>query len=397
LSKDEFGQPLFSYSDNPGIPGIPSANKLTYFLFENRKGYCAYFAGATLFMLRSLGIPSRLVAGYLTEDRSSKNPGWYWFYQDQAHAWVQVYFQGYGWIDFDTTVPDVNTQQAAQPDGTPPTDVPETYFVGDGEVLAVDTVKKIISMKVKKLLFHDKDFEEGSADARLDVSLAVISMDTGEVKLSMVEKGMHATAVSHAEALKDILPEEKDNLASVIAKLPDPVPIDEVKIIPKDEFKKDKEKEKQKNKAPINWNKVALVTILTVGALVILLFLSPFFIWIFFNMAARKDNDRRAYNRYRAALFYLYQLGFPVNKQGPQQYALEIDKKFGTRLLSFSNMYQKLKYSSVPLSEGETQLLDTFYPEFIGKVRNQIPLKTRISKFLNIYNTLHYFSTPKIK
>ncbi|MGV2480712.1 UNVERIFIED_CONTAM: transglutaminase domain-containing protein, partial [Salmonella enterica subsp. enterica serovar Weltevreden] len=92
------------------------------FLFENRKGYCAYFAGATLFMLRSLGIPSRAAAGFSTTDRSSKNPGWYWFYQDQAHAWVQVYYQGYGWIDFDTTIPDVNTQQASQPDGTPPTD-----------------------------------------------------------------------------------------------------------------------------------------------------------------------------------------------------------------------------------------------------------------------------------
>ena len=39
LSKDEFNQPLFKYSDNPGIPGLPSANKLTYFLLENRKGY----------------------------------------------------------------------------------------------------------------------------------------------------------------------------------------------------------------------------------------------------------------------------------------------------------------------------------------------------------------------
>ncbi|HKG69833.1 MAG TPA: transglutaminase-like domain-containing protein, partial [Segetibacter sp.] len=49
--KDEFGQPLFRYSDNPGIPGLPSASKLNYFLLENRKGYCAYFAGATLFLL----------------------------------------------------------------------------------------------------------------------------------------------------------------------------------------------------------------------------------------------------------------------------------------------------------------------------------------------------------
>ena len=58
-----------------------------YFLFENRKGYCAYYAGATLFMLRSLGIPSRIAVGFLTVDRSGgKNKGWYWYYADQAHA-----------------------------------------------------------------------------------------------------------------------------------------------------------------------------------------------------------------------------------------------------------------------------------------------------------------------
>ncbi len=95
LSKDPAGQPLFKYTDNPGVPDIPNASKLMYFLFENRKGYCAYYAGATLFMLRSLGIPSRIAVGFLTVDRSGgKNKGWYWYYADQAHAWVQVYFPG---------------------------------------------------------------------------------------------------------------------------------------------------------------------------------------------------------------------------------------------------------------------------------------------------------------
>src|SRR6478672_13483869 len=76
LSKDPAGQPLFKYTDNPGIPDIPNASKLMYFLFENRKGYCAYYAGATLFMLRSMGIPSRIAVGFLTVDRSDKNKGW---------------------------------------------------------------------------------------------------------------------------------------------------------------------------------------------------------------------------------------------------------------------------------------------------------------------------------
>ena len=132
LSKDAGGQPLFKYTDNPGIPDIPSASKLQYFLFENRKGYCAYFAGATLFMLRSLGIPSRLAVGFLTVDRSGgKNKGWYWYYADQAHAWVQVYIPGYGWLDFDTTVGNDEAQQAPQTDGTPPMQPPVAFLAAE--------------------------------------------------------------------------------------------------------------------------------------------------------------------------------------------------------------------------------------------------------------------------
>jgi len=395
--KDEFGQPLFKYSDNPGIPGMPSANKLTYFLLENRKGYCAYFAGATLFMLRSLGIPSRVVAGYLTEDRSSKNPGWYWFYQDQAHAWVQVYFQGYGWIDFDTTVPDINTQQAAQPDGTPPTDMPQTYMVADGEVTDVDTVAKQMKIKVNKLLYHDIDYDtEIAKEMDVDVSLASFTSDTGEITLRSIAKGMHATAVSHAEVLKNILPEKTDDLSSILEKLPKPVPVDEIKITLKEEIKKQKEKQKEKKKVVVDWIKLAKIILMTISGLVILLFLSPFLIWLYFNAFAGWDDEEKAYHRYRASLYYLNQLGIDVGNMGPYQYAANIDEKFGSRLAAFSNVYQKVKYSSQKLTEDEQKIVDTFYPELIRKVRSKIPLKTRVSKFLNIYNTIHYFSQPKI-
>src|SRR5689334_24556482 len=70
----------------------PRSTLFPYTTLFRSKGYCAYYAGATLFMLRSLGIPSRIAVGFLTEDRSDKNKGWYWYYANQAHAWVQVYF-----------------------------------------------------------------------------------------------------------------------------------------------------------------------------------------------------------------------------------------------------------------------------------------------------------------
>ncbi|MDB5191711.1 MAG: hypothetical protein JWQ96_1274, partial [Segetibacter sp.] len=240
LSKDDFGQPLFKYSDNPGIPGLPSASKLNYFLFENRKGYCAYYAGASLFLLRALGIPSRIAAGFLTVDRSSKNPGWYWFYADQAHAWVQLYFPGYGWIDFDTTVPDVDTQQSPQPDGTPPMNTQQAFMVADGKAISVDTVGKRVTMKVTKMLYHDENYPTVTPkDLFMDVSIAAVTKDTGAGRLSDIIPGTNIVAVSYADALKNVLANETDSIGSIIAKIPKPAPIDEIKIMESEEQKKD--------------------------------------------------------------------------------------------------------------------------------------------------------------
>lgn len=394
LSKDGFKQPLFKYSDNPGIPGLPSANKLTYFLFENRKGYCAYFAGATLFMLRSLGIPSRVAAGYLTVDRSSKNPGWYWFYANQAHAWVQVYFQGYGWIDFDTTVPDMNTHQATQPDGTPPTNMPQTFLVADGEITDVDDTKKQIKMNVEKLMYHDKDYTTKIVkEMIIDVSIATITADTGAVKFSSLKKGIHITAVSFDESLKNILADKKDSLASIITKLPVPVPIDEVKVMSKEELKKLKKKNNEQPTEPIDWIKVAWTLLLIISALVILLFLSPWIIWQYFNTKAKLNNNSKAYYSYRASIYYLNQLGFFRDNMGPQQFAYSMDLKFGSNFNQFNNVYQKIKYSSLPLSEKEQKLVAEFYKPFIKQIRSKTKFTTRFTKFLNIYNTTHYFTT----
>lgn len=400
LSKDEFDQPLFKYSDNPGVPGIPSASKLNYFLFETRKGYCAYYAGATLFMLRSLGIPSRLAAGFLTIDRSSKNPGWYWFYEDQAHAWVQIFFPGYGWIDFDTTVPDVNTQQAPQPDETPPLNMQDAYFVADGTVTEIDTISKRLKLDVNRILFHDKDYETTTAqNIQLDVSLATVSRDTGTVTLGAIKKGMHITAASYAEALKNITANDNDSLPSIFNKLVKPVPVDQIKIIDPESAAQQKKKEAEAQQNPTDWIKVLWITLSIIAGLTLLAFLTPWFIWQYFNTSARnaKDAKQKAFNSYRASMYYLNQIGYSRTNFGPNEYARMIDVNFKTTFSSFSNVYQKLKYSSLPLSERENETVQTFYRPFISNVNKQVPLKTRVSRFLNIYNTISYFAQSKNK
>ncbi len=72
-----------------------------YLLFEAGRGYCDYFASAMAVLLRGAGVPARIVVGYVMHER---NPdGSFTVRERDAHAWTEVYFQGYGWQRFDPT------------------------------------------------------------------------------------------------------------------------------------------------------------------------------------------------------------------------------------------------------------------------------------------------------
>ena len=75
---------------------------IDYFLFDLKEDFCEYFASSMVVLLRELGVPARLVEGYTT---GSFDPtiGRYVVREQNAHAWVEVYFAGYGWIEFEPT------------------------------------------------------------------------------------------------------------------------------------------------------------------------------------------------------------------------------------------------------------------------------------------------------
>ncbi|HVS03865.1 MAG TPA: transglutaminaseTgpA domain-containing protein [Thermoanaerobaculia bacterium] len=72
------------------------------FLFASRRGHCEYFASAMVLLLRSQGVPARLVTGFLGAD---ENPleGYFTVRQSNAHAWVEAWIPGDGWTVFDPT------------------------------------------------------------------------------------------------------------------------------------------------------------------------------------------------------------------------------------------------------------------------------------------------------
>jgi len=94
---------LRQYEYNDQIPGPgPEQDAADYFLFEERQGYCDYYATSMAVMLRSLGIPARLVQGYATGEYDPL-AGSYRLLEKDAHAWVEVFFPTYGWIQFEPT------------------------------------------------------------------------------------------------------------------------------------------------------------------------------------------------------------------------------------------------------------------------------------------------------
>ena len=78
------------------------APALVGFVPETHAGYCQYFAGAMALMLRYLGIPARVAVGFAGGSYDSTKRVWN-ISDREAHAWVEVWFKGYGWLPFDPT------------------------------------------------------------------------------------------------------------------------------------------------------------------------------------------------------------------------------------------------------------------------------------------------------
>jgi len=86
------------------IPPAPSrVDPIEWFLFEEKKGFCNYYATAEVLMLRSLGIPARLSVGY-AEGSFDRLTNAYTVRERNSHAWPEVYFVNYGWVTFEPTV-----------------------------------------------------------------------------------------------------------------------------------------------------------------------------------------------------------------------------------------------------------------------------------------------------
>jgi transglutaminase-like putative cysteine protease len=99
------------------IGAIPeNVDPIEWFLFEHKAGYCNFYATAEVLMLRSIGIPARLAVGY-AQGEYDPETGSFSVRQKDKHAWPEVYFNEYGWIEFEPTT---SISTINRPIGAPP-------------------------------------------------------------------------------------------------------------------------------------------------------------------------------------------------------------------------------------------------------------------------------------
>ncbi|MDQ6419057.1 transglutaminase domain-containing protein [Paenibacillus sp. LHD-117] len=118
---EEYLRTNFVYNNKPDLSKLTGESNdfVDQFLFELKEGYCDYFSSAMAVLARSLDMPARWVKGFAPgvlpadrygpgemlegEDFNPSGAGMYTVRNSDAHSWVEIYFEGYGWISFEAT------------------------------------------------------------------------------------------------------------------------------------------------------------------------------------------------------------------------------------------------------------------------------------------------------
>ncbi|HEY9046631.1 MAG TPA: transglutaminase-like domain-containing protein [Ohtaekwangia sp.] len=398
-SKDETGKPLFKYTLYPGSPNdpnIPNASMLSHFLFKNKKGYCTYFAASTLFMLRSVGIPVRMTTGFMTVDRSDKNKGWYFIYGDQAHAWVEVYFPEYGWLDFDTTIGNDDARESPMPDATPPLKPQKAWFATVGKVTSLEATTQTATIAIKVLLLGDKELGgAGEHSISLNMKDATITKGNFTKKFKDIQVGDSVTAVSYNDAMRSIHAKKNEKLANVLTRLPNPTVVDEVTIHEEQEKPETTVNQATTHEEYTPWWVFVLISlgVVVIIVLLIVLFLARILFRYYNGRAGRSElPEEKAYWIYRASEFLYCQFGFYRNQRTPLEFAqYTIRPALGIGYDEFIQVYHKVKYDKLPADENDIRIMNQYQATYTARVFEKYTFLQRNLKFMNVASTLKFF------
>jgi hypothetical protein len=172
-----------NYSYNINVPALPeNRDFVDYFLFDRTEGYCTSFATALAVMARVVGVPTRYVEGFVLPETADRN-GIYQVAGTSAHAWVEAYIAGIGWLTFEPTpgfptsdsLPRRQNQQTGAPVVSPGSDAIKTPSEGEG----------LIPLIPDDFAPYNPDAEKSAASSLLNAMLFLLLV-TGLAAISFL-------------------------------------------------------------------------------------------------------------------------------------------------------------------------------------------------------------------
>ena len=172
--------PPSSYLDPPLVP----------FVLRDKRGYCQQFAGAMAIMLRLLGIPSRVAAGFTSGTYDEEKQEWT-VTDHNAHTWVEVYFPRIGWVPFDPT-PNRGQLTAAYTPFSPVFDARDAALaLGGGAAATAAVQRQLDRSRASEGAFNPGEAGGGAgagqSEGRSLVALLALLIAGGAVLLTLVK------------------------------------------------------------------------------------------------------------------------------------------------------------------------------------------------------------------
>jgi transglutaminase-like putative cysteine protease len=159
----------FPYSLDTPFPPV-GQDVTDYFLFDLQTGYCDYYATSMVVLARAAGIPARMVVGY-SSGKYDVDLEAYIVTEDQAHSWAEIYFPGYGWVEFEPTA------------GLPTHERQESYTGSEQ-----DELNRLLEMRNRERLWRDLDRVTQDRNWKLAISVSLLAIFIGGVAWFVIDR-----------------------------------------------------------------------------------------------------------------------------------------------------------------------------------------------------------------